>query len=110
MPNFNLEEMSLTELKDLQKATAAAIHSSEERRIAEARIKLEAVAREFGVKLEDIVGSASKGKGKAKSRSAIAPKFRHPEDPTLTWSGRGRRPAWFVLALESGITEAAMTV
>jgi DNA-binding protein H-NS len=24
----------------------------------------------------------------------VAPKFRHPDDPTLTWAGRGLMPIW----------------
>jgi hypothetical protein len=31
-----------------------------------------------------------------------APKYRHPEKPDLTWSGRGRRPAWVRDAMEAG--------
>lgn len=30
------------------------------------------------------------------------PKYRHPENLDLTWSGRGRRPAWIRDALEAG--------
>lgn len=29
-------------------------------------------------------------------------KYRHPENPQLTWSGRGRRPAWIRDAIEAG--------
>ena len=25
---------------------------------------------------------------------SVAPKFRHPNDPTLTWAGRGVKPNW----------------
>lgn len=40
---------------------------------------------------------------KAKTR-ASAPKFQHPTNPDLTWSGRGRRPRWVTEALETGQT------
>ncbi|WP_354540899.1 H-NS histone family protein [Roseovarius sp. MBR-6] len=33
-----------------------------------------------------------------------AAKYRHPENPALTWSGRGRKPQWFVEALDAGNT------
>ena len=36
--------------------------------------------------------------------AASAPKFQHPTDPGLTWSGRGRRPRWVTEALEAGRT------
>lgn len=35
-----------------------------------------------------------------------APKFCHPDDSSLTWSGRGRKPSWLV-ELESSGGEAA---
>ncbi|WP_354001976.1 H-NS histone family protein [Stagnihabitans tardus] len=28
--------------------------------------------------------------------------YKHPENPTITWSGRGRKPAWYTAHLESG--------
>ena len=45
--------------------------------------------------------SAAKPAGSEK-RAAAEPKFRHPTDPNLTWSGRGRRPRWLTEALEAG--------
>jgi DNA-binding protein H-NS len=36
------------------------------------------------------------------TRAPAAAKYRHPENPSLTWSGRGRKPLWFVAALEAG--------
>jgi len=36
----------------------------------------------------------------------LKPKFRHPEDPKITWSGVGRRPKWIEEALRSGTIEA----
>ncbi|HVR07513.1 MAG TPA: H-NS histone family protein [Thermoanaerobaculia bacterium] len=44
------------------------------------------------------------GRGKA-ARAAITSqtaKYRHPEEPHLTWSGRGKRPLWVAEALEKG--------
>ncbi|MDZ4066259.1 MAG: H-NS histone family protein, partial [Tabrizicola sp.] len=29
-------------------------------------------------------------------------KYRHPENAALTWSGRGRKPNWFIDALVDG--------
>lgn len=110
MPQPNLDTMSLAELQDLQKKIAVAIHTFEQRRIAEARAKLEATARELGVSLEDVMGGSAKGKAKGRSGSAGAPKFRHPENSALTWTGRGRRPAWFTKAVEAGMSEESMKV
>lgn len=36
-------------------------------------------------------GKKSKSKG-----TVLPPKYCHPEDPRLSWTGRGRRPKWLV--------------
>ena len=30
----------------------------------------------------------------AKPTKKVAPKFRHPDDPGIVWSGRGKTPVW----------------
>lgn len=37
-----------------------------------------------------------------RASSPPAPKYRHPENPELTWSGRGRRPGWIRDAVGAG--------
>ncbi|MBM9595997.1 H-NS histone family protein [Roseitranquillus sediminis] len=43
-------------------------------------------AQKHGIPLKDVVQGGQ-------MRSAQIPKYRHPENPSLTWSGRGRQPA-----------------
>jgi DNA-binding protein H-NS len=41
--------------------------------------------------------------GKARrSYAAVSPKYRNPNQPSKTWSGRGKRPRWLAAALKSG--------
>ena len=56
MADFNLEAMSLKELRQLQKDLAKAISTYEDRHKAEARAKLEAIAKEMGYSLADLIG------------------------------------------------------
>jgi len=32
----------------------------------------------------------------------VEPKFRNPEDASVTWSGRGRQPKWIIELLATG--------
>ena len=32
----------------------------------------------------------------------VLPKYRNPNDPTETWSGRGKQPRWLVAQLRAG--------
>jgi DNA-binding protein H-NS len=62
------------------------------------------LAATLGLTLED-VGRMERGKGgaiKGSAGASVAPKYRHPSDPNLTWSGRGKRPAWIAEALAAG--------
>ena len=97
MTDFNLDGLSLSELKQLEKSVARAITSFEERRKAEARAKVDELARELGYSFEDLAEAAP-----SRKRSPSVAKYRHPENPELTWSGRGRKPGWIGDALAVG--------
>jgi DNA-binding protein H-NS len=96
---MNLTSLGLKELKKLEAEVQSLIASYEDRKIAEARAELEAKAKELGFSLSDLVGGGKKG---GKAASSVAPKYAHPENPSMTWSGRGRKPKWVEAALASG--------
>lgn len=104
MAGIDLTSLSMDELKQLKKDVTKAIDNFEARRMAEAQAAMEVVAKEHGFSLADIVGGAKGGK------SVSVPKYQHPENPALTWSGRGRRPAWFIEAIEAGTSEEDLLI
>lgn len=93
----DLTALSLDQLKNLQKDIEKAINSFEARRLAHARQELEAKAKELGVSLAEILGSKP-AKG---AKAAVSAKYRNPKNPEETWSGRGRKPRWLVVAMTS---------
>lgn len=97
MSEVDLNNLSLAELKQLEKAIAKAITDFEGRRKVEARAKVDALARELGYTFEDLADAVP-----VRKRTASEAKYRHPENPEITWSGRGRKPAWIVDALAAG--------
>lgn len=105
MADFDLEALTLGELKKMQKDVAKAITTFEDRQKAEARAKVEALARDLGYSLAELVGTETKI-----TRAPAAAKYRHPENPALTWSGRGRKPQWFVEALAAGKTASDLAI
>ena len=100
MADIDLTDLSLDELKKLQRDVNKAVESYHERQRQDALAAAEAKAKEYGYSLADLTGAPKKGKGKA--RGATPPKYRHTEDPTLTWSGRGRKPGWIKEAEDAG--------
>lgn len=101
---MNLENMNLEELKRLKKDVEKAIETYEARQLAHAREKLEAQAKEMGYSFDE-VARASKTK-----KTKRLPKYCHPQNPTLTWTGIGRKPKWFIEALESGFDEKDLRI
>ena len=97
MADFNLEAMSLKELRQMQKDLAKAISTYEDRHKADARAKLEVIAKEMGYSLAELIGAEVKA-----TRAPAVAKYRHPENPALNWSGRGRKPRWFVDHINAG--------
>jgi hypothetical protein len=67
---------------------AKAIITDEDRQKAEARTKVDAFARELGYSLAELVDGDAKPK-----RASTPAKYRQPENPALTWSGRGAQTA-----------------
>lgn len=96
MTDIKWDSLSLDELKAIQKDAAKAIASFESRKRKEALAAVEVKAAEMGFSLGDLVGRA-----KTKSTKS-APKYCHPENPAMTWTGKGRQPNWIKEALANG--------
>lgn len=92
---MNLDKMSHEQLVQLQKDVKKALTTYEDRRRKEALIEMQEVARKHGLDLSDVLKTGKKG-------AVTTPKYRHPENPELTWAGRGRQPRWIKEAIEDG--------
>lgn len=106
MTSIDLVSLSLAELKTLHKNVTKAIAEFTGRKKTEAMIALEARAKELGFSLGELTG----GKKTRKSSGPAGAKYRHPENPEMTWSGRGRQPGWFKDAVVAGKTPESMAV
>lgn len=100
---MNLEKLSKEELVKLQADVDKAIKSLESRRRTDALKAAQAAAKEHGFTLDQLTTSA-------KVSGVLSAKYCNPDDPEQTWSGRGRKPRWFVSALESGKTADEMEI
>lgn len=94
--NIDFDKLSLKEMKDLRSRLDRAISSYEDRKRRLALAAIEEAAREHGFNLAELTG------GKPKRVGTVPPKYANPEDPTMTWTGRGRKPRWVQDSLENG--------
>ena len=94
--SIDIDTMSLKEMRDLRTKLDRAINSYEDRKRREALTAIEEAAREHGFNLSELTGAKTRKSG------TVAPKYANPQDPTMTWTGRGRKPRWVQESLESG--------
>ncbi|KAB2941755.1 MAG: H-NS histone family protein [Hyphomicrobium sp.] len=100
---INLTKLSYAELLKLQARLEAALA---EKRAAEANAtkdQLRAMAEKAGFTVEELFGK----RGARRPREA---KYRNPNNPSQTWSGRGRKPNWFVDAVKMGAKLESLSV
>ena len=95
--DIDINALSLKELKDLQAQVGKAIATFEDRKKKAALAELEDKARAMGFSLAELTGAAT-----VRKRSPTVARYANPADPGDTWSGRGRKPRWFIAALAAG--------
>jgi DNA-binding protein H-NS len=102
--DLDFDAMNLDELKRLKRDLDKAIANFDQRRKAEAKREVEAKAKEYGYSLAELADT------RGGIKTAVAPKYRNPNNPGQTWSGRGRQPVWYREAIEAGTEPDALAV
>jgi DNA-binding protein H-NS len=91
-----LERMSLRELQELEVKVQKARATAQDRSRSDLRKKIETMVADAGFKVSDLFGGRG-GKGRT-----VAAKYVNPDDPSETWTGRGRKPRWLTAKIEEG--------
>ena len=91
MKNKNLAMMSVDELWSLHEATGRMLST-----------KLDAEKRKLERRLALLNGHIELKKTARRPYPKVHPKYRNPERPFETWSGRGKQPHWVGTQLRSG--------
>lgn len=105
---MDISNLSLAELKNLLALIPSEIAKREKETKVATLKELEALASERGFSLNDLLGTgAAKVK---KEKGPVVVKYRHPQNPELAWTGRGRKPIWVVEFLDAGGTLEQLAV
>ena len=94
----SVDQLTYTQLLELQVKIAKAINVRKQEEKAAIKKKMAELAASSGFELDELIG---KRRGASKG-SKVATKYRHPKDPSLTWTGRGRQPLWLAAELKKG--------
>lgn len=93
---IDVSSLNQKQLKDLMRKVNGRMKNMDKEKIAKVKAKVNALLKAEGVTFAQIYGRKRGGK-----TGKVAPKYRNPNGPE-TWSGRGKRPRWFLAALKSG--------
>ena len=105
---INLDALSPKELAALIANAQSQMQSARSSHIHEVRSKIDALLKSSGLTLADVYPTRG---GKTGRKGEVAPKYRNPENASQTWSGRGKRPLWFVAALKRrGVTAESLLI
>lgn len=105
MAKINLNDLTMAELVELQEAAARKVEETRERDREDVKSQVMELIERRGYTFDDLFGDQ-----RGKKRAKPAPKYRHPRDASLTWSGRGKRPKWFTELLEAGTSKEDMLI
>ena len=94
----SFDTMSYAELADMETRIARLKIEKQNAERTALRERIVAVVKEHGFEISDILGKAANGRGK----SSVAVKYRDPQNPANTWTGRGRMPRWMAAATKGG--------
>lgn len=97
---MELSSLSLAELKDLERRIPKEIKRREVDEKVRVRKEIEALANSRGFSLDDLLAESKADKSSKGGK--VAPKYRHPQQSDLEWTGRGRKPKWVEAWLNNG--------
>ena len=104
---MDLSSLTAAQLRDLQQQIPAELKRRETQEKVNILKEVQAFAKARGYALEELVGKEIKVKT---SGGKVKVKYRHPQDASLEWTGRGRQPKWVVEWLGKGNKIEALAV
>ena len=97
---MELNTLTPSQLRELQQQIPAELKRREAQEKVAVLNEVRAFAKARGYTLEELLGKEVKVKASAGGKVKV--KYRHPEDATLEWTGRGRKPKWVESWLAGG--------
>lgn len=104
---IDLKNLNHNQLKELINKAQQRQDDLRKDKAAKLRDKVEAMIKAEGFTLEDVYPRLGR---RTRRTGTVKPKYRNPENPAMTWSGRGKRPRWFNAALAAGKKERDLLI
>jgi DNA-binding protein H-NS len=101
---IDVTTLNKKQLKDLIRKASGRMKNIDKEKVTKVKAKIDALLKAEGVTFGQVYGKRRGGK-----TGKVPPKYRNPAG-SETWSGRGKRPRWFLAALKSGKKEKDLLI
>lgn len=91
---MNLSKYNSQELRQLKLEIDKELKKRRKDEVRQAQKELKTVAERYGFSLSELLAGQTAKSAPAAGGAKGAAKYKHPEDGSKTWSGRGRKPSW----------------
>ncbi|SCK30392.1 H-NS family nucleoid-associated regulatory protein [Vogesella sp. LIG4] len=98
---MDLSTLDFAGLLQLRTDVDAEIRRRESEEKAKAAKQVMDLIRTHGLDIQELATKSVKSPASG-TRKPVDAKYRHPDDASLSWTGRGRKPLWVVTWLDSG--------
>ncbi len=101
--NADLSELSVAELERVINQARSLVETKQSDAIKDAYNQIEAIAAGVGMSLDALIQA-----GRARTRKApalrrpVEARYRNPDNPADTWTGRGKPPRWLAAKINAG--------
>ncbi|PTQ87715.1 H-NS family nucleoid-associated regulatory protein [Agitococcus lubricus] len=95
---IDLSSLSVEELNAVIVEAQQLIKAKRKSSIKQARAKVEQMAAELGITVEELMAV----KTEVAAVKKVEPRYRNPANADETWTGRGKQPRWLATELAAG--------
>jgi DNA-binding protein H-NS len=101
---FDVDSLSFEQLRALQASAEKALEKQKRIKIESLRSEIEKMLAGNGFTVKEVFADLIPEPPATKMglRKPATPKFFNPNDPSVTWSGRGKQPHWFQEHIAAG--------
>ncbi len=105
---MDLTTLTVVQLRELQQQIPAEIKRRESQEKTNVLNELKELAKAKGYSLDELLGGREVKVKVAGTK--VKAKYRHPANPELQWTGRGRQPKWVAEWLAGGNALEALVI
>lgn len=106
-----LEGLNVDDIANLMKVAEDRMEDLRKQKIQDVKASIKTLLEESDLQLHEVFPESTNNPAQASAKKAgLPPKYKNPDDPAQQWSGRGRKPEWFKIAIENGTPEEDMLI